>query len=236
MSDATRPANLICWNERSRADRALVCIPWAGAGAAPFRRWVPVLGNATRIYGVRFAGREARLHEPPATAVDTVVAELADAITRLPEEQVDLFGHCSGAILAFEVARALRNTARGSLIVVGQVAPRHFAQDRTAVEDARRYIPEHISRDPELMELLVPVMATDLRAFAGYRYRAGDPLDRPITAIRGSRDPYVSDAQLAHWSEETTRPLVCRRVDDADHLFSGAAWPALAGHVLPALG
>ena len=57
MSDATRPANLICWNERSRADRALVCIPWAGAGAAPFRRWVPVLGNATRIYGVRFAGR-----------------------------------------------------------------------------------------------------------------------------------------------------------------------------------
>ena len=102
--------------------------------------------------------------------------------------------------------------------------------------DARRYIPEHISRDPELMELLVPVMATDLRAFAGYRYRAGDPLDRPITAIRGGRDPYVSDAQLAHWSEETTRPLVCRRVDDADHLFSGAAWPALAGHVLPALG
>lgn len=230
--------NLVCWNPSSKADSALVCIPWAGAGAAPYCPWAPLIGHRARVYGVRLAGREARICERPATGLPTVVAELATAITHLPEDRVDLFGHCSGAIIAFEVARALRDIAvstLGRMIVVGQVAPRLFAADVPSAGESRRYIPDSLANDDEMLEVLLPVMEADLQAFAGYTYAAGDPLGLPIAAIRGGRDRYVSDTDLATWSEETTAAFACRRVDDADHLFSGDAWSSLAHEVLRAL-
>jgi surfactin synthase thioesterase subunit len=197
-----------------------------------------MIGERARLYGARLAGRESRISEPPATTLDTVVAELVEATARLPEGRVDLFGHCSGAIIAFEVARALRDVAApalGQLIVVGQVAPRLFAEDAPNATDPRRYIPDDLHDDAEWMELLVPVMEADLRALARYRYRADAPLAVPITAIRAGRDPYLRDAELAAWSEETTGPFVRVRIDDADHLFSGDAWSSLGDEVLRAL-
>jgi surfactin synthase thioesterase subunit len=198
-----------------------------------------VIGHRRRIYAARLAGREARIRERPATALTTVVAELVEAIMRLPEGQVDLFGHCSGAIIAFEVARALRDIgapALGRMIVVGQVAPRLFADGTPSADEPRRYIPDSLVDDVEMLEVLLPVMEADLRTFAAYTYAAGDPLDLPIAAVRGGRDRYVSDNDLATWSDETTASFVCRRVDDADHLFSGDAWGCLADEVLRALG
>jgi surfactin synthase thioesterase subunit len=239
MTDALRPASLVCWNPSCEARSALVCIPWAGAGAAPFRRWAHVIGECARIYGARLAGREARIRERPATELGIVIAELAEAITRLPEERIDLFGHCSGAIIAFEVARTLRDTAVPALqglIVAGQIAPRRLAESASTGYDPRRYISENLRGDAELMSLVVSVMEADLDAFKRYTYVPGDPLELPITAIRGGRDAYVSDADLAAWSEETTGLLTQRRVDNADHLFSSDVWwLSLAGEVLQAL-
>jgi surfactin synthase thioesterase subunit len=238
MTETPKPTALVCWNPSSPSTKALVCIPWAGAGAAPFRQWVSVIGRHARIYGVRLAGREARIREPPATALGIVIAELTGAITHLREDRVDMFGHCSGAILAFEIARALRDETRpalGRLIVAGQVAPRLFAESAQTATDTRRYLPEDLRHDAEWTELLMSIMAADLQAFAQYTYEVSKPLDIPITAVRSRSDTYVSDADLAAWSEETTGSLACRGVHNADPLFSGPAWRRLANEVLQAL-
>ena len=228
----------MCWNRSSNASSALVCIPWAGAGAAPFRQWAPVVGHHARLYSARLAGREARIRESPATDLDTVVAELVEAIRELPDDPVHLFGHCSGAIIAFEVARALRHEpapALGRLIVAGQVAPRRFVESGRSADDAQRYLPEELRGNDEFARLMLPILEADLRAFARYTYVPGEPLDVPVTAIRGGRDPYVSDDDLAAWSEETTGSFTGDRVDRADAMFSGEAWGWLADEVLRAV-
>src|SRR5256885_16239546 len=90
MTDAAQAASLVCWTRSAAADIALVCIPWAGAGAARFRQWAPLIGEHARLYGARLAGREARVSEPAATTLDAVVAELVEATARLPEGRIDL--------------------------------------------------------------------------------------------------------------------------------------------------
>jgi surfactin synthase thioesterase subunit len=216
----------------------LVCIPWAGAGAAPFRSWAPFVGKNRRIYAARLAGREGRVREPVPASLESVVSELAEAVAELPADRVDLFGHCSGAIIAFELARALRTRSSPvprRLIVAGQVAPRRFAASAPAVNDAQRYVPEDVLADEELTRLLMGIVQADLAAFTRYSYAPGDPLDMPITALRGGHDSYIDDGDLQSWAEESTRTLTCVRVDEADALFTGTAWGRLAEEVLQAL-
>src|SRR6185437_12280053 len=208
----------------------LVCIPWAGAGAASYRAWVPVIGRFARVYGARLGGRETRYCEPPPGTVAAAAAELAAAIGQLPGDRVHLHGHCSGATIAFEVARALRRTGGRSvtgLTVVGQEAPVLLAGSAVD-EDLLRCVPAELQCEPEMAELLMPIIEADTRMIADYEYVPDEPLSIPITAIRGSCDDGVADEDLTPWAAETTGPFALRVVDGAGHLFSDAGWLDLA--------
>lgn len=241
MIDAQQSSSpLVRWTLGGRYDRALLCIPWAGAGAAPFRTWVPVVGDVAAVYGVRAAGRETRFREDLPGTLGAVVEELVAAIGALSEERVVLFGHCSGAIAAFEVARALRNGASTRrverLVVVGQMAPRLLdAPSPPEEHDLERYVPEPLQTEPELVEHLLRAIAADMRLVTRYQYVEAEPLDVPLTAIRGGRDEALTDADVSRWCDETSAATTCTTVPDADHLFSGDAWLALAQEVRSAI-
>lgn len=227
MTAATGP--LVRWGEDAPDQDALVCLPWAGAGASPYRAWAPVFAGLLALYGVRFGGRESRIGEPPPASVAAAVGEVVTAVGQLPHPGIHVLGHCSGAIIAFEVARALRGAngrVRG-LTVVGQVAPSRLA-DSPLEGDPTRFIPAEFRGEPDLVELLAPVIAADTRAVAGYEYEPGPPLGVAITAIRSALDDELSDAELRHWAAETTARCDVQLLAGADHLFSGASWPALA--------
>src|SRR3954464_277085 len=101
MTTPHRSSALVPWSAGAGDGTALVCIPWAGAGATPFRAWAPVIGDVATVHGVRLAGRESRQPAPLPTALDQVVAELVRDLVVLGPPRVALFGQCSGAILAF---------------------------------------------------------------------------------------------------------------------------------------
>jgi medium-chain acyl-[acyl-carrier-protein] hydrolase len=46
-------------------------------------------------------------------------------------------------------------------------------------------------------------MQADVKLAQSYRYRPGEPLSVPITAFGGIEDPWISEAQLAAWEEQT---------------------------------
>ena len=211
-----------------------MCLPWAGAGAVPFRSWAPVIGDHASVYGARLPGREARFREPPSTSMAAVVDELVESIRTLPEHRITLFGQCSGAIVAFEVARALRHLAVPSLellVVASQVAPRSLSRSPLTDRDSRSYLPDELRGNAELTDLLAPIVEADTQLLARYVYPAGDPLDIPIAAIRGEHDPMTS-AELSTWSDETTAEFRSSSVANADQLISGEAWLRLPEQVL----
>ncbi|MEX0169022.1 thioesterase II family protein [Streptomyces sp. LMG1-1-1.1] len=242
MNTSHHSRTLVPWSSEIRNETALVCIPWAGAGATPFRAWGPVVGDAADVYGVRLAGRESRQTEPPGTVLADTVAELVREVTALGVPRVALFGHCSGALLAFELAHAL-GRADGApevahLLVASQLPPRAFAEAAavTSDDDLARFVPEDLRSEPELLELLLPILSADMRLVSDYGHAATAPLAARLTVVYGAADEHLDRAAVDGWRAETTGAAELREVAGADHLFGGAAWPALAGCVRDALG
>jgi len=230
--------SLVAWNEPTKGGLALVCVPWAGAGAAPFRPWGPVFGAVATVYGLRLAGRESRRAEPPAATiaeiVDAVVAELADlGVTR-----VALFGQCSGAVLAFELARTLagHDVEVTHLVVASQLPPPDFATaDAWAGENLTEYVPAEFREEPDFVQLLLPIIAADIGLVSAYAYRPGAALEIPLTVVYGAHDDQISRTAIDAWRLETTGPTTFYEIAGGDHLIGGEAWLKLAETVRAAL-
>lgn len=234
---ARAPAVLTSWHRGPDSDEALICLPWAGAGAAPYRVWAALCPPGVDLFAVRLAARESRLAEPAPAGVDEAVAEIAGALTALPHRRLHLLGHCSGAIVAYELARALQAAAPErvrSLVVVGQVVPSRLvitALDR----QVERFVPGAIRDDPELVELLLPVIAADTDMLAGYEHVPGAALTVPITTVRGELDDEVSDADLALWGALTSSEHTRRTIVGGRQLLPDDAWQELGAEAMRAV-
>jgi surfactin synthase thioesterase subunit len=232
-----------CWGPAPEARTTLVCVPWAGAGAAPFAPWGEWLAPQLEVWATRLRGRESRMSEPPADDVADVVEELAD---RFPLEgrPYALFGHCSGAVIAFELAHELvrRGAPRPELLAVASQPPPD--QPRTLegweddVEALLRNCEADFDDDPavreDLLFLVRRVIEADVRASRGYHYRPRPPLEVPIAFFVASDDAQAEWTTGPGWSRQTA-DVATRHVLDADHLFTGAAWRRLASTVADAV-
>ncbi|NTX54583.1 thioesterase II family protein, partial [Myxococcus sp. CA039A] len=84
------------------------CLPHAGGSASLFRTWQAELGQDIEVCPVQLPGRENRLREPPLRELPRVVDFLVDVVARHGDKPFALFGHSMGALLAYELTRALR--------------------------------------------------------------------------------------------------------------------------------
>ncbi|MEV7229553.1 alpha/beta fold hydrolase [Polymorphospora sp. NPDC051019] len=213
------------------APARLFCFPFAGGNAAAFLPWQRLLGPDVELWVAQLPGRGARLLEEPLDDLDELVARLADAVAERADRPFALFGHSLGALVAFEVARALRRNRRpvpGSLWVAGAEGPQtrsieqplHDLPDAELIEALRDYggTPPELLDDPEMMELLLPGLRADLALDERYTYRAEAPLDLPVHLLLGDRDPHVEPARTAGWARETSGPLH-RQVFPGEHFF-----------------
>lgn len=220
-----------CGTSDPDASVQLFCFPYAGGNAAAFLPWQPLLGRDVELWVAQLPGRGGRLFETPPHDLDDLVAQLTEAVAEHVDRPFALFGHSLGALVAFEVARALRHDGLptpDSLWVAGAegpqtravVHPLHDLPDAELVEALRDYggTPTELLDDREMMELLLPGLRADLALDECYTYRPGAPLDLPIHLLLGNRDPHVEPTRVAGWSYESSQP-VRRHVFPGDHFF-----------------
>src|SRR5581483_8791473 len=89
----------------------LFYFPYAGGNAAAVLDCQAHLGKAVELHVAALPGRGTRLFEEPLHDLDDIVARLAAEIAglaRLDGRRFAFFGHSLGALVAFEVTRALR--------------------------------------------------------------------------------------------------------------------------------
>lgn len=201
---------------RPAPESRLFCMPHPGSGASAYICWGELLPRRIELAVVQLPGREDRLAEPPFTEWAALVDEVATSLEEHLDRPFALFGHSSGALLAFEVARRLDRTRRVQptvLIVSGEPAPQlrdpgppiHDLPDREFLKELRRRggTPAEVLEDEELMELLVPTLRADLATWETYRFADGEPLDCPVVAFVGDEDRDVPAAAVRGWSEQT---------------------------------
>ena len=205
----------------------LICIPYAGGSAAAFRNWPARLPADVEMLAVQLPGRGARIGEPLLRRLDRVVEEIGAAI---PDARVPtvLFGHSMGGLTAFMLCRWLRAQGRplpSHLIVSGRRAPQHgeseppahMLPDAALIAKLRRYggTPDVLLREPELMELMLPIIRADFEVIASFRHVPEAPLGIPVVALAGQQDTTAPPRVVEGWREHTS-------ADFSLHLFPGS--------------
>ena len=66
-----------------------------------------------------------------------------------------------------------------------------------------RYAPELVLRDPELMEVFLPILRYDFSMLKTYTYESEDPIECSITAFGGMDNNRTSREDLEAWHEHT---------------------------------
>ncbi|MDW6066038.1 alpha/beta fold hydrolase [Streptomyces sp. FXJ1.4098] len=233
---------------RPNAHHRLFCLPFPGAAASAFLPWADVLPLDVELWAVQLPGREDRFVEPPQTCFETLVDELADAIApHTADTPFALFGHSGGALLAFELARALRERGQPAptrLFLSAEPPPDvprsatklHTLDDAELVQRLRTRggTPPEIAENEELMELLLPVLRADFTWYETYEYRPGPQLESPVTAFVGHDDPIVGAEAVSGWRSHTTGSFEARGVTGG-HFFVQDAMEEIVSHVVRAL-
>ena len=220
--------------ERREARARVLCVPYAGGSAQVFHALARSMPENIEVGAVQLPGRWNRRLEPLLTRVSDASRSLADEITRLSPTPYALFGYSVGGLIAFETARILARGAKQqqplALIVAAVGAPAerpnrphlHMLSDAEFIKkQIERYpggIAPAVLAEPDLMEMLLPILRADTKMFETYQYSPGAALACPIYAIAGEQDSQCPPSSMAGWAKETSGSFVTETVA-GNHFF-----------------
>jgi mycobactin phenyloxazoline synthetase len=214
---------------------SVVVFPHAGGAAAAYRSLAKALSaNDVDAFVVQYPQRADRRHHPAADSIGALALELFEAGDWGGAAPLTLFGHCMGAVVAFEFARiAERNGVplRVLWASAGQ-APCTVAASGSLPTSASDVLADMVDlggtdpvllEDEEFVELLVKAVQADYRALSGYSCDPDVRIRADIHAVGGERDHRISRDMLASWETHTTGRFTLSRLDGGhfylnDHL------------------
>ncbi|WP_405630459.1 alpha/beta fold hydrolase [Streptomyces sp. NBC_00016] len=218
-------------------DLQLVCFPHAGGSAGFYRPLAAELADHAEVLGVQYPGRQDRYAEPVVTDVHRLADQVAEVLGQgAGDRPRALLGHSLGAVVAYEVAARLGDSAPVALIVSGRPAPSRIRRT-TAHQLPEDALAEQVMSlggmdselldHPELRSLLLPLIRGDYQASETYRFGGGPALHCPVVAFTGDDDPLTPVADARVWAEHTTGAFRLH-VLSGGHFFLNDHWAAVA--------
>jgi len=169
--------------------------------------------------------------EPLFTKLEPLIQELSSALLPYLNKPFAFFGHSMGALVSFELARLLSSNYQLTpchLFVSGRRAPQvpdpdppiHALPETEFIKELRRYngTSEEVLNNPELMQLLIPILRADFAILETYIYTPAAPLNVPITAFGGLQDERASREDLEAWQKQTNE-VFSLQMFPGDHFF-----------------
>ncbi len=237
---------------RAAVGMELFAFPHVGAGPTLFHGLrASAAAEGLAITGALLPGRGRRVREEPHRTMRALLSE----IQRAAEEDdyaafsgdYGLLGHCSGSIVALEVARLLVRLpcANPRLLVVCSSRPPELIPDtgtswlsreemfaRTA---ALGGMPEALLADEDLLDVLERPMRADWEIFDRYVHAPAPALPVPILAARGTDDATVPPGEQPRWQAQTQLPLRTVGLDTGHWMLAEEGSRALAREIAAAV-
>jgi surfactin synthase thioesterase subunit len=218
----------------------MFCFPHVGAGGAAFNSWLDRLPADVELCAIRLPGRENRLREPLLDDSLELFESLEPVLTPLLDVAYVLVGHCSGSVLAYELARRLSSAgaARPTMLILSSTDgpsvrriddPLHLLPRRELLSRVVEFggMAREVLDDPDLMAIFERILRADYRVIERLEYSPGPPLDVPITVVGGRHDEFATCPGMAAWSAETTKEFSLHLLD-AGHYILGEAGELVA--------
>jgi surfactin synthase thioesterase subunit len=203
---------------RPSASVRMVAFPPAGGGCSAFAQQARTLPPWLEMLTLNMPGRQARYSEPLRTDLAPLIQELTGACSDIDSPYL-MFGYCSGALLAYLVARALKHDGARlpERLVVGSLSPPHLvstpilanmSSDKLwEVLTTYQAVPPEMAAEPEFRELAEPVLRADFALIEGDHRDLAEPLPVPVTVLVGARDETLTPEAVSSWAQYTTEPL-----------------------------
>lgn len=213
----------------------LFCFPYSGAAASIFYAWSGILPGSIEVCPVQYPGHGTRVGESLITNIAEMVEISTHALLPYFDKPFAFFGHSMGAQVSFEIARWLKGSKNPQpkyLFVSGHNAPQvpdtydpsYDLPEDDFIERLRSLngTPEDVIQNPELRELLLPILRADFEISERYQFTPSEPLDIPLCACGGLLDPYVTRQGLEAWCEHT-KGIFSVRMFPGDHFYLNSA-------------
>jgi surfactin synthase thioesterase subunit len=165
---------------------------------------------------IQLPGREDRYREMAFTNLVALSHAVAGELTTYFDKPFAIFGHSLGALIAFEVARALRRAQAPAPVAICLAAhrapqlpplraPIHQLPDAAFIDEIRRLqgTPAAVLANRELMAFLLSTLRSDFQACDTYVCAPEPPLASPLFVFGGTEDEEVGEAALERWREQT---------------------------------
>ncbi|BBZ67887.1 thioesterase [Mycolicibacterium insubricum] len=204
---------------------ATVLFPHAGGAATAYRPLAGALAaTGADTFVMQYPQRADRLADPAPESIEEIAEELFAAGDWRRAGRLRLFGHCMGALVAFEFARAAQR--RGVPVAevwcsAGQ-APWTVAGSPPAPLTDREVLADMVDldgTDPRLLadedfvELLLMAVRADYRAFNRYSCDRTTRIDADVHVLGGRDDHRISEDMLRGWEFHTSGAFTCTLFD-----------------------
>ncbi len=238
----------VCPQANPKAETRLFLFPYAGGGPAAFGKWSAELPVQLEAWSAHYPGRGSRHNEPPIKQIIALAEKFSQAIQQLLDKPFVFFGHSLGGLVAFELTRHLRRnnlpqpkilfvSACGAPHIPDPHPPIHKLPDSEFLESLQQLngVPSELLNQPDVMQLLIPILRADLEAIENYIYTSDDPpLNCPIIAFGGPDDPRVSRDHLEGWALHTDSGFKSQYFP-GDHFFTNTARESVIASIVAEL-
>ncbi|BBX24954.1 thioesterase II family protein [Mycolicibacterium alvei] len=209
----------------SQSSTATLVFPHAGGAALAYRGFGTALAAAgSDAYVMQYPQRGDRLSHPAAPTVGDLARDLFDAADWAGVGSIRLFGHCMGAVVAFEFARIAERSgvAIDALWVSASEAPSAVAAAPALPMAESEILAEMVDlggtdpallADDDFVELLLMAVRADYAAFNRYACDAEVTIAADIHALGGDNDHRISEDMLRRWESHTAGAFTCSMFD-----------------------
>lgn len=236
MTSVQTQVTLKRFSGKGPADLKLICFPYAGGSAGIFRSWAGFFPESVSVYGVNLHGRDENIGSECLDNLLEIARGVSDCLENECAGPSVFFGHSMGALVAWATARELRKRELPlplQFFLSGMNAPSvprdafshldddAFIQKLLDMSEGSPAIFDKISmirEEPELIELMLPVVRADVRSVDSYSYTHETPLACPIFSFYGNMDRQTAPEAIAAWKDETEDSFGMHEFDGS-HFF-----------------
>lgn len=201
-------------NEKSKMN--LFLFPYAGGTSSNYAKWKKYINTDISVYPVLYPLREKRMFDEMPGSIKEMVMEFVDSNIELFKRPYILFGHCTGALYAYETAKCLYEklgTEPEYFIVSGALTPNRELW-KCGVEQLsdERFIEmlcetgrltKETAEIPGFKEYYLPIMRADYSLLSKHDYEATYIMKCPIISFCGKFDTQVLEHDIMEWANFT---------------------------------
>jgi len=222
---------ITCPHPKLEARVRLYCLPFAGGGASIYNSWGKLLGSDIEVCPIQLPARENRYSENAYTNAELLAGVLAEKLKIHSHKPFAIYGHSMGALLAFELTRALQRNF-GLIpehLILGAHRAAHLPRNRQElhrlpdplfIEKLSKLggFPAEVLSSSELMQFLMPTLKSDFELCETYQFKKSELLNCTIHCFAGKHDIEASPDVMSQWKIHTNKNTISH-VFDAGHFF-----------------